>query len=617
MPSDARIPDGQWDWSAGVDSGKLTTVKSERNPNGLERNKLAWLGNGTVRGGGIMPAAACKSLITSLAPLGLYQGGIIYRPEFANPYLICSIAGRIYQALLEDPFTVTDLSAVSGLTNPAAIDKAYFVQAEQFVVIQAGDYGLVPVPTLPLFWDGTALRRSIGITTTTPTPKPGENEIPAATCMDYFQGRIWYAQGRTFKAGDTVFNRNTGTAGYGYRDSVLNVTESPLCFEGDGFCVPSQAGNIRSLTHTTNMDATLGQGDLYAICLETAYKMSVPVNRQAWIDAGTVDAKQTSNSKTAPQLTVVQDMNGTYSDRSVVSANGDLFYRSINGFNSLMVSLRYFQQWGNRPISSNVNRILAFDNRALLRFVSGINFENRLWETVLPIQTAVGVAFQGITTLDFDIISSFGQNILPAWEGIQERLYVLQLFQGDFGGLFRAFAVVVSRIDGSLQVWEFTSQDRSDEADKQPPDGDRRIVWYCETPAYTWEKEFELKQLDGGEIWFDKVFGAVEVRVEYRPDFNPCWQFWAQETFCVARSSCEDVNNPVCYPEQPYREGYYAPMVLPKPPEPACAGMPQRRPMNQAYQFQVRITVKGWCRIRGIIVYAIPVAKAPFGGLNC
>lgn len=628
MASDVRVTDGQWSFSAGVDSGRPATIRSEMAPDGLARNQLAWLTNATVRGGGITCGTACKSLIKSLAATAQFQGGILYKPLFGRPYLIVSIAGRIYSALLDPPYTVTDLSAASGgLTNPATVEKAYFVQAEQFVVIQAGDYdnpGPVNPPvtdpngrTLPLFWDGTNLRRSKGITDYAMAAQaPGINEIPAATCMDYWQGHIWYAGGRRVDAGDVVYDHNSGTGPYAFTDSVLNVTEAPLCFGGDGFTVPVQSGEIRALAHPSNMDATLGEGDLYVFTLETVHKLQVPANRTDWINATTI-ANNTSNSATAPRMTQVQDVNGTYSDRSVVGANGDLFYRSIIGANSLMVSLKYFNQWGNRPISNNESRVFPFEDRAQLHMASGINFENRLWQTVLPIKTTAGTAFQGIIPLDFDIISSFNSTLPPAWEGMMERLYVMQLYQGNFGGLPRAFAVIFSRIDSSLQVWEFTSQDRFDDADKSAPDGDKRIVWWLETPAYTWGREYELKDLHAGEIWLDKVFGTVDFTAEYRTDANPCWQFWHRQTFCVARSSCEDVTNPDCYPEQPYREGYYWPLVLPKPPTPACNNMPSRRILTRGYQFQVRITIKGWCRIRGILIHALPVQKPPWEGLNC
>lgn len=618
MASGVRLTDGQWDWSAGVDSGRTPTIRSELVPNGLARNQLAWLSNGTVRGGGILCRTGWASRIKQVASLALFQGGAIYQPDFENPYLICSIGGHIFKVLLEAPYTVTDLSTSAALTNPADVPQAFFCQGEQFLVIQAGDYGTPgavnpPVTdtvgrTLPLFWDGTTLRRSIGILTAAPTPNPGQNELPAAMSMDYYEGRFWYAQGRTCGAGDIVSSHNSGTAPYGYRDSILNVTECPLVFGGDNFSIPISAGIIRAIAHTSNMDSTLGEGSLYLYTRKAVFKLSVPVTRTAWI-ATTRD--------NMPVQTVVQNVNGTYSDRSIVSQNGDLYYRAPDGFRGLMISIRYFEQMGNTPLSNNENRIFGFENRALLRFSSGMAFDNRIWETVLPINTPAGVAFQGIAQLDFDIISSFEKKLSPAWEGMQEGLYVLQMWSGDFGGLERAFAMVVSRLTGQIDLWEFTLADRSDDADKPAPDGDRRIVWFTEFPALEWGAIHELKNLDGGEIWWDKVFGTVEVLVEYRVDANPCWQFWHKDTMCVSRSSCEDVTNPVCYPEQPYREGYRWPMVLPHPPNPPCSPMPNRRPMNVGYQFQVRVTVKGWARIRGYLLYAIPVQRSAYEGLTC
>ena len=92
----------------------------------------------------------------------------------------------------------------------------------------------------PLIWDGAILRRSKGITNPAVAPgTPGVNEIPAGTAMDYFMGRIWYAQGRVANAGDIV-GGPSGTLAYDFRDSVLNVTECPLVLGGDGFSVPAQ-----------------------------------------------------------------------------------------------------------------------------------------------------------------------------------------------------------------------------------------------------------------------------------------------------------------------------------------------------------------------------------------
>jgi hypothetical protein len=270
--------------------------------------------------------------------------------------------------------------------------------------------------------------------------------------------------------------------------------------------------------------------------------------------------------------------------------------------------LRYFSQWGNTPISNNIDRALAFNDRALMRFSSGIEYGGRMYQTLLPEQRTQGVVSRGIGVLDFDPLSTLQEKTPPAWDGLWEGLDILQLFQGDFGGRDRAFAVILSRVDDSIEVWEITNDRRFDNVDT-------RVNWFVEFPAYTWGREFDLKRLDGGELWVDKLFGQVDMRIYYRQDANPCWQLWHVVRFCTARTTCETVDNPVCYPEEPLREGGKFPITLPVPPLPPCDTQ-NARPMNIGHQFQVKVEVSGWCRIRGLILYAIPVLKQPFEGLQ-
>ena len=153
--------DGSLDWSGGVDSLKVTTIESARNPNGLARNQLAWLVNGTVRDGGILPRSGYKYLGTIAPPSGLFQGAAMYQPDNGNPYLMMSISGHLLQVVPDDVANKVDLTAkFPGTAMPAGQPYFYFDQAELFEVIQAGDY-----VTLPLIWDGTTLRRSVGLGT--------------------------------------------------------------------------------------------------------------------------------------------------------------------------------------------------------------------------------------------------------------------------------------------------------------------------------------------------------------------------------------------------------------------------------------------------------------------
>ena len=514
----------------------------------------------------------------------------------SNPYLILSIGGRILK-VVPDSGIVTDLSSNFGLTNPPLVDQAHFCQAEEFLIIQSGD-GV----TKPLFWDGVTLRRSKGITNNTVAPgTPGVNEIPAATAMDYYEGRLWYAQGRTYGAGDMV-KGPSGTVPYAGRDAILNVTENPLCIGGDNFAVPTNAGNIRALFHNANLNAPLGQGQLFIGTRKAIYAQQVPVSRTDWINA---------SGNNQPVQSVVQLINGPVGDRCIVKINGDIFYQSLEpAIRSLFASLRDFNQWGNSQISNNEERILRFNDRALLRFASGVEFDNRSLQTALPVQTPFGVVHQAIVPLDFDLISTLEEKLPPAWEGAYDGLDILQLFVGDFGGRERAFAMVVSRVDQGFDLWELTKDQRFE-------NGDSRVQWSVETPAWSWGSEFDLRQLQACEIYVDKIFGTVKVQLDYRPDSDPCWRLWGITELCVARNSAETVTDPVTYPIGPdFREGYCSPIVFGKPGADCAKSSCTKRPSDIGHQFQLRITIKGWMRIRGVLVYASPVETGLYELLN-
>lgn len=614
------LTDGSVDFSGGVDSLKVTTIASQQNPGGLARNELAWLDNATVRDGGILSRTGWQYCQTLFNASKFYQGGGVYEPDFDTPYLLLSVSGHIYKVIIPAPGGAfpppIDLSASFANTtnrNDATTAKAVFCQGEQFMIIQAGDLGQVAVPTLPLFWDGNKLFRSKGITNTAVAPgTPGVNQIPAGLSMDYFMGRLWYAQGRQANAGDIVFGPSGtgGPGGYGLRDAILNVTENPLVVGGDGFSVPSNAGNIRAIFHNANLNAQLGQGQLLVGTRKAIYNLNVPVTRNDWIAA---------NNSNQPLMTVVQINNGPVNDRSVVKVNGDVFMQTLEpAIRPMSAATRDFSQWANTEISSNIQRVLSFNDRALLQFSSGCLFDNRLLQTCLPTNTPQGVVHPALAVLDFMPISSFGQNLYPIWEGIYEGLSFLQLFTMDWNGLERCFAVVVSTVDNSIQLYELTTFERSDfNASKTAadPDGESRVTWIAETPAYTFGNEFILKRLETLELWFDKIFGEVIFKVEWRPDSDPCWKLWHQWKHCFARNSCEDVNNPVCYPIAPFREGFRATDTLPRPPKNCESAM--GRPAHIGYQFQLRITVKGWCRIRGLRLFATQFDQKTFHNKVC
>lgn len=585
MPEQIYLTDGVMDFSLGVDSGKLPLVQSDSNPNGVRRDQIPWGANLTCRGGGLTQRAGWKYLTTISDGQSLYQGGYMYDPPSADPYLVLSIGGHLIQVECLAGFAPVDLSAAFGFSNPPTVDQAYFCQGEQYLVWQAGDY-----VTPAKFWNNASLWQSNGIIG---AGNPA-NEIPPAGAMDYYMQRIWYSQflqgGWTTSAGD-IAGGASGVTTY-KKDSILHVTENPLAAAGDGFSLPSASGPIRAIAHSAAIDKAFGEGQLFVFTRKNISHLAVPITRADW------------TSTTEPLQTVVQRKYGTPAERSVVAVNGDLFYQTMEpGIRSLALAVRYFNQWGNTPISRNLNRVVPFQDRALLRFGSGMLFDNRLYQTILPFQSGpAGVAHSAFAVLDFDNLGSLQDKMqgdaIPAWDGIHTGLNVLQGFVGDFGGRDRAFAVVVSSVDGTIQLWELTSGDKFE-------NGDNRITSSFELPALEWGNVFQFKELQGGNLWMDRISGKVDVLVEYRSDDDPCWHFWAQFTKCYARTSCEDLANPVCYPLQPYGEGYEKPISLPHPNAKECASN-SMRPACMGYCFQIRVTTKGANRFRGAMLYATP-----------
>ncbi len=587
-----RVTTGQMSWASGVNSNVVSTIASPENPNGLKPDQLSWANSATMRGGSISPRSGWLQLVAFAQGIGILQEAYMYQPRFAFPYIVAQIAGRTFLARVDlDPVVITEVT-IAGDPNPATIDQNWMVQGEEFLIIQDG-------VSEPLVWDGTVLRRISAMGGTPPFLRTGE-------AMTYYQGHIWVAFGREYWAGDVV-GGPSGTLVYGLRDSILHMVENTFTSLGGSFTVPTTAGNIRALNYPANINTILGQGQLLIFTREQIYSADVPIKRSDW--AG---ANGTSFTQKVAQINF-----GTTSDRSVVHVNGDIFCQSSDpGVRSVTAAVRNFDTWGDLPISIEEARALNQTDRALLRFGCGVYTNNRLLETTLPYQTDVGVAHKGILPLNFDLVSTLAEKKAPAWEGILEGLPHLRLLKGDFGGRERAFSIARGTMPdgtGRIECWELTDFSQEDSGTHGPT----RIQWAFETPSFTWNQPFQLKQLDTIELWIDRLYGDVEFTVQFRPDQHPCWEDWWKFKQCAPRNNCEDLGVLLpdeCYPVQRYREQYRATLILPKPPS-RCE-FTQARPIDLGYAFQFRIFVKGFCRIRGLMVHGFPKEKQPYLGIT-
>jgi hypothetical protein len=429
------------------------------------------------------------------------------------------------------------------------------------------------------------------------------SQIPAATSMFYYQGIVFYAQGDIISGGDIV-GGPSGTSANNYRDAVLCVTENPLAFGGDGFKLPIP-GNITGMGVPAQINAALGQGLLYIGTINGICSLQVPSTRTAWILA---------SGSNGPQLNIVQFGNGWTSDWAIVSINGDLYFPSVEpGIRSLLLAERWFQQQGNVQISTNESRLLRFVNSSLLNYASGIFFNNRLLMAMFPQQTAYGVVNTAVIPLDMEPLSTLEEQLPANWEGGHEGLQVFQLLTATFNGKQRAFAVTLNSITpGEIDLHEIVLEQ---EADTDNNDVERRITWQLETPCFTFQGEDDLKKLVGCEVWLDRIRGIVDLQMEWRVDSSTCWELWKKWTVCSARNSEENMLAPISYPITPYPPGFRQMMSLPEP-IPQCQSV-SKRPNNVGYQFQLRFTLTGFTRVRGLFPKGIPVDKETFFDLIC
>lgn len=572
------LTDGILAFDGGINPAKIPLVRSTRAAFGLAPNQLSNAVNCVFRDGGASPRPALR-FIARIGHVdgGAFAGATMYYPDIGMPQLIFVQGGHV-KSLNIGNGEVTDLSE-GGATLPAETAHAYFCQAEKWLIIQAGDY-----VTLPLFYDGATLRQSIGIQTNSPRQEPNQNEIPAAGPMCYHMGRVWYAIGRKYFAGDIV-GGPSGTAEEGFRDSVLSVTEAPLCFGGDGFIVPAGAGGgITALTYSHELNTQLGQGKLFVFTPRLVCALSVPVQRSAWVEL---------TRDNVPIQIVIHPRQGSISPNAIVQTNGDLMYYSTDGaLRSIILAVRSFEEWADYDLSLPVRTFLTAIPGDLRRFVSAAIFDNRLYLTIEPELVPVGVVFRGLAVLDFYPSTEVLARTDPAWNGFWSGLGVIQLVEDQMTG--RLFAVVWNENDECIEVYLVDPTQQRDAVAVGAAIEDHPIWWEAETPAFQFEHPLVPKRLIGGQLMFDRIYGSIDVWVWWRADGDPCWHEWYAATDCFPTGAA-------------YGPGDIPRLVLPQPPVVKAPG--REAPAHIGLAFQVKVRVRGWCRLRGVILHTEPFEK--------
>ena len=383
--------------------------------------------------------------------------------------------------------------------------------------------------------------------------------------MAYGKGRLWVARENSYVGGDIV-------GGDGTLESVLKFTENTFLAEGGSFYVPSSQGDCRGITglaFASNLDTTLGQGELLVFTSSSIFAFDAPIDRLTW-----------KNLNYPIQKFALGDY-GSMSQESIVSLNGDLMFRGRDGIKSFILARRDFQQvWGNTPIDNEETRALQYDDQSLLYQTSAVKFDNRMLMTIGPTNSDRGIVHRGLAVLDFDLVSGLKDKAPPSWEGVWTGVKWLRLHTVVVNGQQACFAFGVDE-SGGIGLWEITTGDRYDN-DIVP------INWIGESRLFGYEKKLTKKKLNNMELWIENAVDTFSTQAYYRSDGRRCWSKWSKYTDCAKSSSCDDPDD-YCglIPHQPQVRNR---VVFNQPRTEDCG---VEGPHNIGYEHQVRLENKG------------------------
>lgn len=604
------LTDGILDLSLGMNAGDL--------PQLLSPGEAAYILNGNIGNGFLKNRPAINNVaITGVtigainsATSGYFYGCCSYTSDAGVTSLIASLDGELFRftpqydsdgnalnAVLVDNQTGGTGGQVTVEENPDVVQH-WLIQAERWVIWNDG-------VSLPIFWDGSAnppiARRSLGQN----VPYGQAPELGAGRMLAYGLGQVWEAlpDGYSFLFGDPV-GYSSGTAQYQFRDAVLKLQINSQIVNGGNFKVPTPTGTITGLTFTALLDATLGTGPLQVFTQQAVYGCVAPEVPTSWADSQTplLTASLMGAGGCAPQNAPV---------------NGDIFFRSSDGhIRSLYMARRDFNEWGNTPVSYEVDPFIQGDDQGLLYGSTSVLFDNNELTLVNPVLGPKGVYYQNIVCLSLSRVSGIQEKQSPAYNGLWNIGNVLGLVVATFNNVQRCFAFTFNTNTNLIELKELLPQSST-----QALDGNiapvttqfisKALFWKVAAGAVEWTRggtsrgkdEFDQIKLEGGEVAAQEIMrGKVTFTIEYRSVYDTAWHLWYIWT----------VDN------TDGKKSYQPRMGLGSPP--STPDSATGRPAYIDYAFQIRLTVVGTCRVMGIRLYASvrpqPEFQKPYQGVT-
>jgi len=330
------------------------------------------------------------------------------------------------------------------------------------------------------------------------------------------------------------------------------------------------------------LDTSTGQGPLMVFTDTAVLSVNAPTNREAWA------------AVTNPIVTTSLIANGATSFYGTLpTVNGDIFYRALDGMRSFFLARRERGTFGNTPISSEIENLLATDSPELLKYHSAIMFDNRLLFTGRSRPDRYGASWQGTGALDFDNMTSMLEKSAPVYDGTWTGVDPVWLFTGKYGRTQRAFIAALNS-DGENELWEISKNHQFD-------NGSGRIKWTMVSRAFSFDSPLEMVRLENLEMFQNTVMGRANTTVRFRPDEYPCWSDWKSQSICYNWRKCTPFEN--CEMPIPFQGGYKTRLPFGQPPD--TDDTADGKPMRLGYVHQLEIVNEGYFEVRMLRLVAV------------
>ena len=332
----------------------------------------------------------------------------------------------------------------------------------------------------------------------------------------------------TSGTGGFVAKTNAGSA-----SDLLRFSETTYLDEGGSLQVPSFLGRITGMIFMPVQDVGSGQGDLLVFCESGVISLAVAVPRSLW--------KETSGFQRIALASV-----GSTGHESLTTANGDVFFRAFDGLRTYRNARAEFTTFGRVPMSAEMNSVLNFDTKSMLKKCSAIVFDNRFLFTASPQITYKNVAipqilkrpitFSTIVALDFTTLASVGAQRASCYDGMWRGLDITKLVAGIVEGKPRAFAFCVDyAVNATNTIWELSSDNYTDQPVNSEP---IPITSILETKSFQLGSPAEIKKLIRADLWLGSLRGNTNFKVYWRPDEYACWRPWHEFSRCATVDNC-------------------------------------------------------------------------------